>query len=88
MGERVTGFTFPFGDKDVFVITDRERKTKYLCQLILRKLGKADRPGSIDELMYWLKPATHEINELGYHIVKGKGFTYCDPENKTLVIEV
>ena len=85
MGERMMGFTFPYGNKDVFVITDRERKTRYLCQLILRKMGLPD--GRVNELMYWLQKAVLTKHD-GYLTIKGKDFCICDPEELTMIINL
>lgn len=79
------GFTFPYGDKDVFVITDRERKTKYLASLILRKMGLPD--GRVDELMYWLQKASLKRGD-GFVTVKGKNFCLCTPTEQIIIIEV
>lgn len=79
------GFTFPYKGKDIFVVTDMERKSRYLCQLILRKMGLKE--DEVDDLMYWLQKAVLKRHD-GYTTIKGRDFCVCDPEGLVEIIEL
>lgn len=85
------GFTFPYGDKDVFVITDKKNKTKKLAKQICWKMEIPD--GRADELFYWLQKAECEIHTLNngkqYYEIHGDGFggrgSFVD-DGKTIIL--
>lgn len=87
------GFTFPYGDKDVFVITDKKNKTKKLAKQICWKMEIPD--GRADELLYWLQKAECEIHTLNngkqYYEIHGDGFggrgSFVDDGN-TIIIKL
>lgn len=81
------GFTFPLGSKDVFVETKRKERTQVFAMLILKALNLPDRPGTRQEVLDWLRKATYEETSWGC-VIKGKDFTICDPEDKTILIHV
>ena len=81
----MNGWTFPYANRDVFVVTDRKRKTKKLASEILRKMLLPDAPARRDELLWYLQKATIEVTDRCIK-VKGKGFTFVDPEGKTEII--
>ena len=86
----MTGFTFPYGKKTVFVKTKRERKTKSLAKNILREMQLPD--GRADELLYWLKKGECELNKLpngdDWYSIKGKGFNEFGPRKELIIINV
>lgn len=73
-----TGFTFQLGNKDVFIITKRQRKTETLASAILRKLEKPDNPSIRKQLLDCLRKATLEMKTLSngnqYYEISGDGF--------------
>lgn len=60
----MNGFTFPYGRKDVFVVTDRKNKTKALASEILRKMQLPDNPDTQAEILYYLRKADCEKKTL------------------------
>ena len=74
----MTGFTFPYGRKDVFVETTCKNKTKKLAQKILAKMDLPDNPATVSDLLYYLTKATCEIRSLNngrkYYEIAGDGF--------------
>lgn len=81
----MNGWTFPYANRDVFVVTDKKRKTKKLASQILRKMLLPDSPARRDELLWYLQKATIEATDK-YIEVKGKNFTFVDPERNTEII--
>ena len=87
----MTGFTFPLGNKDVFVVTEAKRKTRTLARQILRKMMLPD--GRADELLYWLQKAECDIKTLSngkqYYEIHGDGFggkgSFVDDGNTIIV---
>lgn len=86
----MTGFTFPYGKKTVFVKTARERKTKSLAANILREMKLPD--GRADELLYWLQKAECELKELPngkeWYSLSGKNFGEYGPIESLILIHV
>jgi len=84
------GFTFPYGQKTVFVETTRERKTKSLAANILREMKLPD--GRVDELLYWLQKAECELKQLPngckWYSMRGKNFSECGPIDALIHIHV
>ena len=74
----MTGFTFPYGRRDVFVETTYKNKTKKLAQKILAKMDLPDNPATVSGLLYYLTKATCEIRSLNngrkYYEIAGDGF--------------
>ena len=74
----MTGFTFVYGKKDIFVETAYKRKTEKLAKLILHKLNLPDNPGTVKNLLYYLQKAECEIHTLNngrqYYEIHGEGF--------------
>ena len=74
----IKGFTFPLGNKDVFVETTYKNKTQALAKKILKTLNLPDNPGTVKELLYWLTPATCELRKLTngreYYEIAGANF--------------
>ena len=91
----MTGFTFPYGRRDVFVETTCKNKTKKLAQKILAKMDLPDNPSTISDLLYYLTRATCEIRTLGngrqYYEITGDGFggkgSFVD-EGMTIIIKL
>ena len=86
----MTGFTFPFKQKDVFVRTYKQYKTKKLAREILRKMLLPD--SCVPELMYWLQKANCELRTLPngkqfYHIY-GDKFCIMSPVDEVIIVEV
>ena len=89
----MTGFTFPLGSKDVFVETDKIRKTKALAKAILRKIGKPDNAGYIDALLWNIRKAECDIHTLSdgrqYYEIHGDGFggrgSFVDDGNTVII---
>lgn len=79
------GFTFPYKNIDVFVETNKNRKTNRLASEILRKMLLPDSPDRRRELLYWLQKAELEENDCCI-CIKTKNATIVDPENKTIII--
>lgn len=87
----MTGFTFPLGNKDVFVVTEAKRKTRTLARQILRKMMLPD--GRADELLYWLQKAECDIKTLSngkqYYEIHGDGFggkgSFVDDDNTIII---
>ena len=84
------GFSFPYGQKTVFVETTRERKTKSLAKNILIKMQLPD--GRADELLYWLSKSECEYKKLyngeNWYLLKGNGFNECGPVNALIHIHI
>lgn len=74
----MTGFTFPYRGKDVFVNTERKNKSQRLASLILRKMLLPDNPDTRAELLYCLQKAECDINTLTdgrrYYEIHGENF--------------
>ena len=89
----MTGFTFPYGNKDVFVATSYKRKTESLARKILRKMLLPENPDTVAELLYWMQPAELEIKGITrkYYEISGKNFggrgSFCD-DGMTIILEV
>lgn len=84
IGMIYAGFYFNLGRKEVFIITDKTRKTQSLLSAILRKMELPDNPDTRSELNYWLMPAYLEKKhcpetEFGpahdYYNIYGKNFS-------------
>lgn len=91
----MTGFTFLLGNADVFVETNKTRKTKALVKEILHKLGKPDNASYVDALRYCLRKAECDIHTLPdgrqYYEIHGDGFggrgSFVD-DGKTIIISL
>lgn len=91
----MTGYTFKLGQKDVFVETDAKYKTKRLAEKILLALYLPVNPGTISEVLWYLKKATCEIRQLlngrQYYEITGDNFggygSFVDDGN-TIVIKL
>lgn len=84
------GFTFKYGNKEVFVITEKKRKTKALAREILAKMNLPDAPSSIDAVLYWMQRAefyTKELKNGKFFFINGEEFTVCGSvENDGIII--
>lgn len=97
----MTGFTFMWGRKDVFVQTERKNKTGKLAGEILTKLareydlGIGDHPDVRKELLYYMQKAECEIKTLSngkqMYDIHGENFggrgTFVDDGN-TIIIKL
>lgn len=89
------GFTFPLGNKDVFIVTNRKKKTESLCRMILRAMELPENPSTIREIMYYLVPAEIEIRKAKsgreFYEIHGLNFggrgSWCD-DDRTIVKEI
>lgn len=86
------GFTFPYGRKDVFVVTDRKNKTKALASEILRKMQLPDNPDTQAEILYYLRKADCEKKTLGngteWISIKGDNFSAFMPLDDAIIIKL
>ena len=92
------GFTIFAGGIDIFIESDKIRKTQSLAKEIIRKLngtGRFDIPDNasgIDAVMYYLRNANCEIKTLadgrGMYTISGDGFSTCGivGDKTTLII--
>lgn len=84
------GFTFPYGQKTVFVNTTRERKTKSLAINILKEMNLPT--SRVDELLYWLQKGECELSKLSdgdcWYSIIGKGFGESGPIDKLIIVNV
>ena len=89
---KLQGFTFPYGQKTVFVKTTRERKTRSLARNILNQMLIPDCPSAIDLVMYHLQKAECELKELPngtlFYSMSGKGFGEAGPREDLILIHV
>lgn len=91
----MTGFTFMWGCKDVFVETSRKNKTEALAGEILQAIGGCDNPANRQYFMYRLQKAECEIRILPggrkMYEIHGKGFgglgSFVD-DGKTVIIKI
>ncbi len=91
----MTGFTFCYKGKDVFVKTGRKRKTESLASKILHKMMLPENPDTRKELLYYLQKASCEIRTLKngkqYYEISGDEFggrgSFVDDGN-TIILEV
>lgn len=86
------GFTFPYGRKDVFVMTDRRNKTKALASEILRKMQLPDNPDTQAEILYYLRKADCEKKTLSngteWISIKGDNFSAFMPLDDAIIIKL
>lgn len=72
------GFELTLGSTQIFIETDRTRKTDKLASDILRKLLLPDSPDRRKELLYWLRKAECDLRTLpdgrSYYDIKGDCF--------------
>ena len=74
------GFTFKYGNKEVFVITEKKRKTRSLAREILAKMLLPDAPSSIDAILYWMQRAefyTKELKNGEFFFINGEQSSVC-----------
>ena len=91
----MNGFTFPFGNKDVFVKTSLKNKTEGLARKILIKMRLPENPDTRKEILYWLQKATCEIKTLSngrkYYEIAGENCggrgSFID-DGKTIIVEL
>lgn len=101
MGEVLEGFTIYAKRKDVFIETNRTRKTKYLAKKIIRAMndtGEFDIPDNaagIDAVLWYLRKAKCEIHTLSngsqYYEIHGDNFGGMGSfvgDGKTVVIRL
>ena len=69
----MSGFNFPLGKREIFIVTNREYKCVSLARQILRKLLLPENPDTIRELLYWLQKSTLEEKE-DFYFIKGDSF--------------
>ena len=91
---KMNGFYFWIGCKDVFVVTDRKNKTTRLAQQICEKMGYPASQNNISEFLYRLSKATCQIKTLtngrSYYDISGDSFSrgkFVD-ENNTIIIDL
>lgn len=88
----MTGFTFPYGQKTVFVETTRERKTRSLARNILNQMLLPDCPSAIDNVLYYLQKGECELKQLNngtrYYCINGKKFGESGPIESLILIHV
>ena len=85
----MNGFTFPQGNKTVFVETRYKKKTKPLARKILNKMGLPD--GRAEELLYWLRKGNltyKNINNERWYLIDGKDFHEVGPETDLTIISI
>ena len=91
----MNGFTFPMGQKDIFVKTDYKNKTEQLARKILRKMLLPENPDTVKEILYYLQKAKCDIVTFGngrqmYEIYGenfgGKG-SFVD-DGMTVIVEI
>ena len=85
------GFTFPYGQKDVFVVSDYTKKCNTLARKILRKMEFPENPDTVKELLYYLKKAECERKPFktgDWYKIKGDGFGIMSPVNDVILITV
>jgi hypothetical protein len=74
------GFTFKYGNKEVFVITEKKNKTKRLAKEILCKMQLPDTASAIDAVLYWMQKAefyTKELKNGEFFFIHGENSTVC-----------
>lgn len=83
------GFTFPYGKKDVFVVSDYSVKCAPLAKKILRKMALPENPDTVKEVLYYLKSAECERKtfETGdWYKIKGNDFGIMSPAEDIIII--
>ena len=93
------GFTIFVKRKDIFIETDRVRKTKELAKLIIRKLNETgefdipDNQWAIHDVLHYLQKAECEIKTLSngkqYYEIHGENFggkgSFVDDGNTVII---
>jgi hypothetical protein len=73
------GLELIVGNKEIFIRTDRTKKTEKLASDILRKLLLPDSPSHRKEVLYFLKRAECELHNLpdgrSYYEIKSNNST-------------
>lgn len=73
------GFTFPYGVRTAFIVTDYKTNNEHLARKILRKLELPENPDTIKELRYWMQPAEIHRESAGsrgdYYLIRGSNFS-------------
>lgn len=95
MEKLMHGFTFPLGNKDVFVETSLKNKTEGLARKILLKMGLPENQDTRKEILYWLQKATCEIITLSngkkYYEIAGENFggrgSFVD-DGQTIIVKI
>jgi len=82
----MNGFEFPHNDKTFFVFSERKGKTKGLVRDIIREAGLP--PNKMDDIIYLMRKGELHMEENGFYIIKGSGFTECGPVSELIVIKV
>ena len=85
--ETLKGFTIYVGEVDVFIESDKTRRTQNLAKEIIRKLNGTERfdipdnASGVDAVLYYLRNANCDIKKLPdgreIHSIYGKGFSIC-----------
>ena len=85
--ETLKGFTIFAGGIDIFIESDKTRRTTNLAKEIIRKLngtGRFDIPDNasgIDAVLHYLRKATCKIEPLvdgrQMYVISGDGFSTC-----------
>ena len=103
LGKVYTGWYFPLGRNEVFVISNRIKKTDSFLSMILKKLEFPDNPDVRSELKYYLLPANLEMKfcpanpdlntqDKYYYNIFGKNFSGYGSDDisdgRTVIIEI
>ena len=89
---KMNGFYFLMGCKDIFVKTEKKNKTVGLAKEICEKMGFPPSQNNVNELIRRLQKATYQLTILSNgrkcHDITGDGFSYGSfvDENKTTII--
>ena len=88
--KKMEGFTFPYGQKTVFVETPRKYRTEGLAVSILREMKLP--VSKVYEVLYRLERADCEVKQLSngtdWYSMSGKKFTESGPLNGLIHIRV
>jgi hypothetical protein len=84
----MSGYTFYWRDKDIFVATEREVKTLDLAKKVVGELGiKVYTKEYLKYVKSIMKKAELEISGKFITIKRDKS-TVCDPEGKTMIFRI
>lgn len=96
LGKQYTGWYFPLGKKEIFVVSGQKKKTQNFLSKILQSMLLPDNPDTRKELAYYIRPATLEMKFLAgchtgplqwddrcYYNIFGKGFSGYGSEDVT-----
>lgn len=90
------GFTFWYKGNDVFIVSDKTRKSRTMLSEAFKKIGVDATRGMIEVYYDFMKKAECEVKTLPYsgrqyYDIHGKGFGGCGyflDEGKTMIIKL